>query len=395
MYRQMLLTGATGALGPALAAELARAGAAQRIAVLMRCPPAEIPDRFARWLDAVAALLPAPERTCLQRLEPHSGDICRDHLGLNGTSHALQQETDVVIHAAADTNFAAPHDRQWAINVDGTRRTLEWAGDCPRLRRFLLVSSVFVSGSRTGRIDETATAQPPEFVTHYQRTKWEAEHVAFQSRLPVGVARISLILGSHATGGVHRTGAVHSLIKWFARGLVPVMPGRPESTGDLIATETAARCLLRAVMADWDTPTPPDPAPAGNETDPAGNDAKPRAGVPIWHIAAGDRAPRMTELIDFVYQHFADRPAWRRKRIPRPQVVDQEQFDRFVASVDAAGRPGLAQALRSANRFLPDLGYPKTYETKQAEALWGGPLPQYDWRETMGRVIRFCCPPEK
>ena len=229
-----------------------------------------------------------------------------------------------------------------------------------------------MSGSRTGRIDETATPDRPDFVTHYQRTKWEAEHVACQSGLPVGVARISLILGSHATGGVHRTGAVHSLIKWFARGLVPMMPGLPEATSDVIATETAAQCLARAVMADW-------------------GEARP----PIWHIAAGDHAPRMTELIDFVYQHFAQRPAWLRKGIPRPQLVQQDVFDRLIESVDASGHPALTQALRSANRFLPDLLFPKTYATTRAEALWGGPLPQYDWRETMGRVIRFCCPLEK
>jgi hypothetical protein len=116
---------------------------------------------------------------------------------------------------------------------------------------------------------------------------------------------------------------------------------------------------------------------------------------PIWHIAAGDKAPRMSELIDFVYQHFAERPTWRRRQIPRPQMLAGAQFDRFIESVDAAGRPTLGQALRSVNRFLPDLLYPKTYATSQAEALWGGPLPQYDWRETMARVIRFCCPTDK
>ena len=158
-------------------------------------------------------------------------------------------------------------------------------GDVRRRRgpveRFLLVSSVFVSGSRTGRIDETATAEPPEFVTHYQRTKWESERVALASGLPVGVARISMVLGSHATGSVHRPGAIHSWIKWFARGLVPMVPGRHEARGDAIATEMAARCLARAVVADWDG-----------------------AGPPIWHIAAADRAPRMSEIIDFVYEHF-------------------------------------------------------------------------------------------
>src|ERR1051325_3272962 len=93
------------------------------------------------------------------------------------------------------------------------------------------VSSVFVSGSRTGHIDENLHHDMPEFVTYYQRTKWESEHVALQSGLPVGVARVSLVLGSHATGGVHSTGAVHSLIKWFSRGLVPLIPGLPEAKG--------------------------------------------------------------------------------------------------------------------------------------------------------------------
>ena len=375
MYRQIFLTGATGALGPALAAQLARASAADRIAVLMRCPPAELPERFAQWLDLVRPLLAANELPTLARLHPVSGDICQDQLGLASAADSLQRQTDVVIHAAADTNFSAPPERQWAVNVDGTRRMLEWSANCPQLRRFLLVSSTFVSGSRTGRIDETAAHEAPDFVTHYQRTKWEAERLALGSGLPIGVARISLILGSHATGSVNRTGAIHSLIKWFARGLVPMVPGLPEATGDVIATETAAQCLAHAVLSEgggW-------------------GDSRP----PIWHIAAGQNAPRMTELMDFVYQHFSNRPAWRRKQIPRPQMVEQEQFDRLIASVDASGRRALAQALRSVNRFLPELCYPKTYQTTQAEAMWGGPLPQYDWRETMERVIRFCCPFEK
>ncbi len=42
MYKQMLLTGATGALGPALAAELVNTAVAEKIAVLMRCAPGEM-----------------------------------------------------------------------------------------------------------------------------------------------------------------------------------------------------------------------------------------------------------------------------------------------------------------------------------------------------------------
>ncbi len=375
MHRQILLTGATGALGPALAAELVRTSAAEQIAVLMRSPAGELEERFGRWREAVKSLLAVEEQGNLKRLYPVGGDICLDNLGLESSAEALQRETDVVIHAAADTSFSAPPERLHAVNVEGTRRVLEWSGRRRHLRRFLLVSSVFVSGSRTGRIEETATAEAPDFVTHYQRTKWDAEQVAIASGMPVGVARISMVLGSHATGGVHRLGAVHGLIKWFARGLVPMVPGLPEATGDVIATEVAAQCLARAVNGDWKMG-------AGG-------------GAPIWHIAAGEQAPRMAELIDFVYQHFADRPAWRRKGIVRPRMVEQQEFDRFIAAVVASGHPAPAQALRSVNRFLPDLLFPKTYATAQAETLWGGPLPQYDWRETLGRVIRFCCPGDR
>src|SRR4029079_5966327 len=116
---------------------------------------------------------------------------------------------------------------------------------------------------------------------------WESEKVALASGMPLGIARISMVLGSHATGNVHRIGAVHSLIKWFARGLVPLVPGPPDATGDVIATELAARCLLRAVTAEWNQGRPP-----------------------IWQIAASEQAPRMMELIDYVYEHFAARPAW-------------------------------------------------------------------------------------
>jgi nucleoside-diphosphate-sugar epimerase len=371
MHHQILLTGATGALGPALAAELVASRAAERVAILMRAPAQKVDQQFAEWLTAVRPLLgeQGSDPSEISRLHPVAGDICDENLGLGIRGETLQRETDCIIHAAADTNFAAPQDRQWAVNVGGTQRTLDWASNCRNLKRYLLVSSVFVSGSRTGRIDETIAPEPPEFATYYQRTKWESERAALASSLPLGIARISMVLGSHANGSVHRVGAVHSLIKWFARGLVPMVPGDRAATGDIIATELAARCLARAVVTDW-----------GNSKS------------PIWHIAAAEHAPRMTEMIDFVYDHFASRPNWRRKHIPRPPMVDQQEFDRYTDSVEAEGRGMMSQALRSINRFLPDLFFPKTYKTTQAEALWGGPLPQYDWRETMERVCRFCCP---
>ncbi len=370
------------ALGPHLAAELLAAGAAQRMAILLRpsASPldAQVDERFERWLKVVASLLPATSahgsalaawRGELSSLHAVAGDIRTEALGLSPSDdELLRRETEVVIHAAADTGFSSSPAGQWDANVEGTRRMLQWAGRCTRLRKFILVSSTYVAGSRTGRIQETASPDRPEFVTHYQRTKWEAEQLALASGLPVCLVRVSLVMGSHATGFVHRTGALHNIIRWFGRGLIPMLPGLPDATADLIAAETAARVLTRAAIANF---------PAG----------EPR----IWHIAAGRHAPPMREVVDFVYEQFASQPAWRRKGIPKPPLVGQGEFDGFCQSAETLGHPALSQALRSINSFLPDLLHPKIYETSRAEAMWGGPLPLPDWRATLERVIRFCC----
>jgi hypothetical protein len=44
----------------------------------------------------------------------------------------------------------------------------------------------------------------------------------------------------------------------------------------------------------------------------------------------------------------------------------------------------------SVSSFLPMLLYPRTYDTSRAEALWGGPLPCPDWRQTVSRVLHSC-----
>jgi hypothetical protein len=92
MHRQILLTGATGALGPALAAQLACGNAAQRIAVMMRCPPAELGEKFGKWRSAVGEWVAPDKQSHLDRLFPVVGDICQENLGLGDASKTLQRE---------------------------------------------------------------------------------------------------------------------------------------------------------------------------------------------------------------------------------------------------------------------------------------------------------------
>ena len=148
-----------------------------------------------------------------------------------------------------------------------------------------------------------------------------------------------------------------------------MLPGMPESTVDLIATETAARCIARAVTS--------------------GTTFSSSGGGPIWHVAAGREAVPLRELIDFVFEQFLAVPGWLRRRIPKARIVSQEAFNQLRR--DAAANESLAHVMEAASSFLPDLLFPKVYDTARASCFGVAGLPLPDWRETLGRVIRTSC----
>ena len=163
------------------------------------------------------------------------------------------------------TRFAAPEADLHHSNVQGTRHVLELARRCPHLQQFLLVSTACVAGTATGSIAERLDSGPRGFVNAYERTKSEAEHLAAAAHLPVRIARLSTCIGGDRTGYVHRFGAIHRLLYWLTRGLLPMVPAADDSRIDLIATDVAARWLARA---------------AGQAVE----------GLEVCQVAAGDRA---------------------------------------------------------------------------------------------------------
>ncbi|HYE17217.1 MAG TPA: SDR family oxidoreductase [Tepidisphaeraceae bacterium] len=374
---RIMLTGATGALGPQLAAELLASGGVARVDVLVRSTPAaSAAERFAHWVARVASIRASGESAVdTARLFLVEGDVGEAGLGLAPDDRrSLSRETDVVLHAAADTRFRGPAETQWGVNVEGTRHALEFAAGCPRLAKFVLVSTVCVAGAATGRVTETSADEPPAFINYYEQTKWTAERLALNSGLPVQSARVSIVMGSHATGEVHRMGALHHVLRWYGRGLIPRVPGTAQTTVDLISTETAARFLAKAA------------------TDPRTEQA-------IWHVAAGDRATPLGDLMELTAEHFGTGRRAPRLPVraavpgspadPPPGIVDASAFDRIRRAVAGKGDRVMAQLMESIDSFLPGLLYPRVFDTTRAEAFWGGPLPLEPWQQTLGRVIAF------
>ena len=321
----VLLTGFTGNLGPAIAEALED----HHVFALVR-DPARAPR--------------------LSEVELIAGS-------LEALPRGIGHDVEVLVHAAASTAFRLPLEEMRRVNVEGTRRLLAFAEECPRLQRFLQVSTVCVGGKRSGVLPETSIVDCPAFVNAYEQSKWEAEQLVLASDLPVEIVRIAIVAGRERDGAVRRPGALHHTVRWLQRGLIPMMPGRPDTPVDLISTEFAAETVAALLR---------QPVRPGR----------------IVHASAGRRAPRLRELLDhfaglFVRQHRG----WATGAIALPDIVDADTYALFEQSVARSGDALFRRVCDDAQSFLPMLLHPRTCATSLAADL---PCP--DWRRLCERV---------
>jgi nucleoside-diphosphate-sugar epimerase len=360
----ILVTGATGAIGPALLRELAERSPTRSIRVLLRRDggtPLPQSDRGREPRSPAADPIPV------------IGDVRLPGLGLSRADlRTVQRSTGVVIHAAADTRLGAPEADLIRVNLDGTRHALETARGCRRLRRFVLVSTNCVAGRRTGLIPESVSATPPEFVNAYERSKWLAERAAVESGLPIVVVRAAIVIGSRVDGSIGRPGAFHHALRWLRRGLVPMLPALPNSTVDVIDVEFAAALIAAAADAPADEPR-------------------------VVQATAGRDAAPIAELLDLALETFARRDAESgrpaRPLVP-PVLADADTFALFRDAVRDTGDARFDQVMEAGAAFLPGLLYPKVYAGEAAARLSAadgrGPLRPADRRDLLPRVIAAC-----
>lgn len=100
---------------------------------------------------------------------------------------------DAVINAASPVQGAAPEEEIRSINIEGTRRVIQFAKKND-VKRVLLTSSGAVYGRCSVPPTEDSALQP---VTVYGAAKVEAEHMCMKSGVSVGVARIFAQIGPY------------------------------------------------------------------------------------------------------------------------------------------------------------------------------------------------------
>ena len=217
---RILITGATGAVGPVVVRAFHGAGYAVRTLSLDQ-PPAGI------WPDGVEAV---------------NGDITDA-----SAVRAVMDGVDAVIHMAALLHIVhvSPElfEKYQKINVGGTSNVVNTAADAG-VRRVVLFSTIAVYGPSGCRILTEDSTPCPE--TFYARTKLEAEQIVLKAkgkdRNPLGtVLRFGAIYGSRIKGNYERL--THALAKFR---FIPIGNGLNRRT--LIYDKDVGRAVVQAAF---------------------------------------------------------------------------------------------------------------------------------------------------
>jgi nucleoside-diphosphate-sugar epimerase len=220
-----LVTGASGLAGSGMVGELLATETDSRFFQLCRTEPVHVCHRTP-WI-------------------PFDLSTCASLRDLD-TLREAQEQTEVIVHAAADIRFSTPLDESRRINRDGTARLLDWAAGCPKLKLFLHVSTVHVLGGGSGTLKEEPLSQrPASFPTPYQQSKFEAEELVYSAMrsLPCAVVRLSTIAGHSETGSCTQSNYLHALLRLIPTYRLPFIPANPNATVDLIASDWTAKSL--------------------------------------------------------------------------------------------------------------------------------------------------------
>jgi len=203
----VFLTGATGVLGGRILTDLLQSTSSRIYCLARGNDPAHCQQRvrsLLRVYDPDARL----ESEFLARVIVLSGDVTRERLGLTAERFAaLQGQTDLTLHAAANTSLLGKYKRLEPINVQGTARVIDFCLGT-RSKRLSFISTYTVMGDKT--FDDSVCFRETDYDLgqgfahmNYQRSKFRAEAMVRAARAQGLIWRIfrpGQIYGDSVTG---------------------------------------------------------------------------------------------------------------------------------------------------------------------------------------------------
>ena len=216
----ILFTGFPGFLGSALLPRVLKRAEGDRAVCVVQGKFAEAADERRREIERRH-----PETA--GRIELVEGDITESGLGMDNGA-ARPKAVREIFHLAAIYDLAVSREAGMRVNVEGTRRVLEFAENCSKLERLQYVSTCYVSGRWAGAFTEDDLEKDQVFNNYYEETKFLAEvdvQRAMRGGLPATVYRPAIVVGDSRTGATQKYDGPYAMIRLIMRQpLVAIAP---------------------------------------------------------------------------------------------------------------------------------------------------------------------------
>jgi myxalamid-type nonribosomal peptide synthetase MxaA len=199
--RQIFMTGGTGFVGAYVIHNLLETSNVTLHCLVRAAAEADglqrIQQQMAKlglWRDGYA-----------ERIRAVIGDVSLPRLGLAAEAYRqLAASVDAILHSAAMVNFIYPYQALKPVNVDGTRRIIEFAFE-DKLKPVFYVSTtaVWPMGAHRSFSEDDPLDQELRLNLAYDETKWVAEKMLGQAAergLPVAIYRPGEVSGDSRTG---------------------------------------------------------------------------------------------------------------------------------------------------------------------------------------------------
>jgi thioester reductase-like protein len=307
----VLLTGATGFLGMELLIRYLER-TQRRVYALVRA--GDDLEATARMRATLRSLFGA-DHPYGERVTAVRGDITQPGLGLrDADADAITEQVSEIVHGAAAVSFELGLETARAVNVEGTRRALEFAWRCHGrggLSRFSYISTAYVAGEHRGCFSEDELEVGQRFRNSYEQSKFEAERLVAGSHgwLPITVLRPSIVVGERGSGWTSSFNVLYWPLRAFARGAYVALPARRDAPVDVVPVDYVADAIFALGQA--------------REAEGA-----------TFHLTAGAHASSVGELVELATAFFK-RPAPRLikpalyRRVVHPLLVRSSRDERY------------------------------------------------------------------
>jgi long-chain acyl-CoA synthetase len=266
-------------------------------------------------------------------VEAFAADVTAPDLGLPpDLRQRLACRVSTIVHSAASVSFTMPLAQARAINVEGTRRLLEFADAaraCGGLERYGHVSTAYVAGNHAGRFSECDLDVGQAFHNSYERSKFEAEQlVRSHGELPFTIMRPSIIVGDRRSGWTSAFNVLYWPLRALARGLFTAVPAVSSAPVDVVSVDYVADAVHELCES--------------------------KGGIgETYHLTAGPNASTFGEIAQQASRYF---------RRPAPQVVPPAEF----ATLPRAAAE--ASAIDASSAYFPYFSIDTVFEQAATRA---------------------------